>query len=204
MTPGAGVTNENSSLREGGAVFSTFHLPSTDGPTCVGCAASGWNLKNPAQDATSSLTAYAGDGFKKWSYPLPVPSTGSGSIITVVSEGTKSSKISADIKNLTIGKKYKFTFSVSTTSAFGAYGLTPYASHAHVIIEDWLTKGVLELVDKKIYFNGKHNQWITETVEFEATHSTLFLDMYGAVPSQQTQLSYINFHVGANAVQQVN
>ncbi|MCF0061860.1 hypothetical protein MUK70_21710 [Dyadobacter chenwenxiniae] len=205
VTPGSAVTNESSNLRQGGPVISSvFHLPSTDGPTCVGCAANGWYLKIPARDATSSLTAYAGDGLKKWRYPLPVPSTGSGSILTVISEGKMSGATSHHIKNLIVGKKYKVTFSTSTTSLFGAYGPTPYASLALVSVQDWHVKGAPNLVSKTIDFTGKHSQWITETVEFVATNEDLRFGMYGGSPWEQTQLSYTNFHVGSNAVQQIN
>lgn len=194
------VTNESSNLRQGGLVItSVYHLPSTEGPTCVGCEPAGWKFDKPGQDATSSLIAYGGHPLKKWSKPLATPSTGSGSIITITSKGYKhGGGAKAQIKNLIKGKKYKLTASVSTTSLYGDNG--PYSYVASLAVMD----GPLDVLGyKQVHFPGKQNQWITETVEFVAwsTEQTLRIYSYG---EDQNNLAYTNFHVGPNAVQQID
>jgi hypothetical protein len=199
-------TNASSNLRHGGPVItSVYHFPSTNGPTCVGCAPNTWSLKIPHRDATSSLTAYAGNPAKKWFQPLPAPSTGSGSIITVVNDAMYTGEAKARIENLVKGKKYKITFSVSTTSVNQFNGPSPYASKAVLRVwdEEDITSHLIEFI-KDIDFTGKHNQWVTETIEFEAIHNSAYFNFQGYSASGETKLTYTNIHVGSNAVQQIN
>ena len=201
--PGSAVTNESSNLRVEGPVFIAFHLPSTDGPTCIGCAPPKWEFKNPGQGATSNLIAYGGHPLQKWLKPLPVPSTGSGSILTLRGDDY-TGKAYANIENLVKGKKYKLTFSMSTTILKGATG--PYAADAIIFIDN----AAEELIAyKHVIFKGKENQWITDTIEFVAEDTTqkLRLDAYpyDAYPyGNNLGFFYTNLHVGKDAVKQIN
>ncbi|MCF2495461.1 hypothetical protein [Dyadobacter chenhuakuii] len=202
LQPGTVVTNESSNLREGGPVFSAYYLPSTDGPTCIGCAPKKWKLGDPARDATSSLTAYGGNPFKKWVQPLSEPSTGPGSILTVVTDAQGSGQASADMENLIKGKKYKLTFSISTTSIQEAGRASHFASHAYLSVKDNATT---PYVNKYVIINlDKTNQWITKTIEFEAKDNKQSVNLLTYNLLTEANLTYTNFHVGPDAVQQIN
>jgi hypothetical protein len=199
-TPGSVVTNESSNLREIGPVLIQAQLPPTAGPTCVGCAANDWYFVLPARAATSSLTAYAGNSSKQWVQALPAPSIGVGSFVTVVNDAEYVGNAFHVINNLIKGQKYRVTFSVSTSSLNDANGESPYASKAKVII----SLGGDDIVKKTIDFTGKHNQWITETLEFVATHYAYSFDIQGFSPNGETKATYTNLHVGKDAVQKIN
>ncbi|MCE7067345.1 hypothetical protein [Dyadobacter sp. CY326] len=203
VTPGSAVTNESSNLRQGGPVFvPIYHFPSTNGPTCVGCMPGKWHLGKTKLDATSSLTAYAGNPSKKWVQPLPTPSTGSGSIVTMVGEKSYYGYVSANAENLIPGKKYKLTFSISRTALNEANGTGPYAATADLHVRDVNSNNII--TEKVIDFNGKKNEWVTETIEFIATFHKQEFDFHSENPQGESKLTYTNIHVGENAVQQLN
>jgi hypothetical protein len=184
-------------------IANPIHLPLTNGPTCDNCLPSGWEIDNYSPGyATSSLIAFAGNPSKTWYKSLPTPSTGSGSIITLVSKDfVNSAGADATIKHLIKGRKYKLTLSLSTTSLAGANGPYIPAVHLNVIDTPFPTS---HLAYKKVEFAGKENQWITETVEFIAmsTEERFSIDCDGG--SGTNDITYTNIHVGPNAVQQID
>ncbi|TLU96884.1 hypothetical protein [Dyadobacter sediminis] len=212
VTPSPEVTvNESSSLKtnligSGYGITPDGYLQPTDGPTCLGCKPSYWYIKVPSRDATSSLTAYAGNSFKKWVKPLPVPSTGSGSILTVVNDSKMSGEAFCDIKKLVIGQKYKVTFSVSTTNLSGPNGQPgPYAEKAYVRLQESINQHPdnINNQEKVFDFTNKKAQWITESFTFTA-NSDRYLLRFQGWSYGQAQLTYTNIHVGENAVQKIN
>lgn len=179
------------------------YLPLTDGPTCDSCLPSGWEISGYSPGyATSSLVAFAGNPSTKWYQPLPTPSTGPGSIITLVNKDyAYSAGANATIKHLIKGKKYKITLSLSTTSLAGANGSYIPAVHLNVVDTPFPSS---HLAYKKVDFAGKQNQWLTETIEFTAMSSeeNFSIDCDGG--SGKIDVTYTNIHVGPNAVQQIN
>jgi hypothetical protein len=210
-SPEAAVTNDGSNLKtnlieSGYGITPDGYLQPTDGPTCIGCKPSEWYVKIPARDATSSLTEYAGNSFKKWVKPLSIPSTGSGSILTVVNDSKMSGEAFSEIKNLVKGKKYKITFSVSTTNLSGPNGQPgPFAKKAIVRLQESINQHPdnINNQEKVFDFTNKNAQWITETIIFKANSERYLLRLQG-LSVGVSQLTYANIHIGPNAVKVIN
>jgi len=207
-SPEAAVTNDGSNLKSNligsGYGITPAIVPTTDGPTCIGCKPNGWYIKIPSRDATSSLTAYAGNSFKKWVTPLLAPSTGSGSILTVVNDEYTGEGFTT-IKNLVKGKKYKITFSVSTTNLTLSIGRPgPYAGKANISIVAEEPYKDIYIAEKEIDFTNKEAQWITESLEFVADRDEYKFRFQGISPKGETRLTYANMHIGPNAIKVIN
>jgi len=190
--------NQSSKLREAaGGILAVEYVTSTDGPTGFN-SPNKWNfpeddiILGPSENATSSLTAYAGNPLTKWFKPLPVTTNGAGNIIKVANNSSKMERAETTINNLIVGKKYKFTYSVSTT-AIG------YSNLANEAVLKFYSSG--DYIADTTNFAYKESQWITKSIEFVAKNKSYNLEFRGI---DQFGYSYTNIHVGKNAIKVIN
>ena len=211
------AANESSNLREavGGGILAVEYITTTDGPTGLSTAPNKWDFfsyyddpifSNEPQSATSSLTAFAGNSLMKWVKPLPVPSTGTGNIITVLSGMNELESTQTRINNLIKGKKYKFTFSVSTTSLASLYNSDVTSEYTKAAVLRLSPVGLVgEGIDDTTDFTNNKDQWITKSIEFIAKSDSYHLEFKGIQQQCFNGIpNYTNIHVGKNAIKVIN
>ncbi|GGB85969.1 hypothetical protein GCM10011325_11990 [Dyadobacter sediminis] len=196
--------NSSSNLREGvgGITLAPEIIPTTEGTTCYGCAA-GWQVIGLPFFGISNTQYLFGDITRPWVYPLDVPPTGTGTFLTIGAKVTTGvlGYSQTNLKNLKEGKKYKFKFSVSTSSIKTLDGETPLSPT--IALHGAINTGPIEL-------GNNPGKWITKTVTFTATQEIingskkLIFAAWPKSPYIGSSPAYANIHIPKHAVVEIN
>ncbi|KAA0990862.1 hypothetical protein [Dyadobacter aurulentus] len=178
-----------------------YTIPSTQGPVTGNASSSsllpGWNVESPSLAGVSNYSNILGDPLAPWQNPLPVVFPGPSSFVTIKAFKSAPAHSAIGMKGLIPGKKYKVTFSLSTSKRLGSQ--MPYSESADVRVGDLDP----HIAKKTIYFAGKEGQWITDSIIFTATKETHGFYVFSR-PDTENVFTYLNILVKENALQQLD
>jgi hypothetical protein len=180
-------------------------VPPTIGQTGLGSLPVGYT--KTSSNTVAGLSSYGylfGNSEQPWipainSLPNSQPGR-AGTFLTLGATKSNPSRVHVNIKNLSQGKKYKFTYYVSTMAIknLSESGQTPYASHFSFTY-DTPSIGIGQL----LYFAGNENQWIARSKEFYGNSSATVdfgINLYG---ENSNATSYGNVFIPEGAIQEV-
>ena len=177
-------------------------IPPTLGQPGIGSLPAGYtNTGSQLAIGLSNSRYLFGNSSNPWILAKNLAPAGAGTFLTLGATKSKSAYVDVAIKNLVAGKKYKFTYSISTLAVKnGGLGHTPYARDLFVFIK----QGGEELLNEGISFIDRENQWITRSEVFTAedvADTTSMLKLF--LISESENISYGNIFIPKGAIQEV-
>jgi len=161
----------------------------------------------------SSNTEYLGNKEGRWVTPFSQPEPGVETFVTGVNTKDHNGSVFTTLNNLKRGNRYRLTFYVSTSSVQpsdlpSSLGIgTPNAAGVKLWVSTKETNPELAGYGKAPYnwskgvsFLGKANQWIKQTIEFNALSETS-IKVDGYHPIGEVKDSYFNVSIGKYAIE---
>ncbi|GGB90909.1 hypothetical protein GCM10011325_17930 [Dyadobacter sediminis] len=191
--------------------FIQYTYPTTLYQSGKGVFPYGWG--SSYMEYGSSNTEYLGNKEGRWLTQFAQPEPGVETFVTGKNTKDHNGSVFTTLKNLKRGNRYRLTFYVSTSSVQpsdlpSSLGIgTPNAAGVMLWVSTKETNPELAGYGKAPYtwnkgvsFLGRANQWIKETIEFNALSDTS-IKIDGYHPNGEVKDSYFNVSIGKYAIE---